>query len=178
MKRIVFLLFAAALAAPSLAQAQFVSCKITGQQQGLIKTDNPTKGQEDTIPVLSLSSSVISPRDAATGQASGKRQHQPISLIKTLDRASPLLFLAAVTNETLTEVLCKFYRTEGAGKELVYFTIRLEDAHIAEDSIAGSGQVNQGMRETVRFVFRKITLTYNSSSGSVEASDDWEIQNQ
>ena len=66
MKKIMLVLFAAALAAPGLAQAQYVFCKITGQRQGVIRADNTVKGQEDTIPVLSLSSGVISPRDPST----------------------------------------------------------------------------------------------------------------
>jgi len=41
--------------------------------------------------VLHSSSSVQSPRDAATGQASGKRQHKPITVTKEVDKASPKL---------------------------------------------------------------------------------------
>ena len=39
--------------------------------------------------VLNSSSSVQSPRDAASGQASGKRQHQPVTIKKEVDAASP-----------------------------------------------------------------------------------------
>lgn len=38
--------------------------------------------------VLHSSSSVQSPRDAASGQASGKRQHKPITITKEVDKAS------------------------------------------------------------------------------------------
>ena len=38
--------------------------------------------------VLHSSSSVQSPRDAASGQASGKRQHKPVTVTKELDKAS------------------------------------------------------------------------------------------
>ena len=41
--------------------------------------------------VLHSSSSVQSPRDAATGQASGKRQHKPLTVTKEMDKASPKL---------------------------------------------------------------------------------------
>ena len=37
------------------------------------------------------SSSAPSPRDAASGQASGKRQHQPVTVRKEVDAASPKL---------------------------------------------------------------------------------------
>jgi hypothetical protein len=36
-------------------------------------------------------SNIKSPRDAATGQASGKRQHEPITIKKELDKSSPKL---------------------------------------------------------------------------------------
>lgn len=37
-------------------------------------------------------SDIKSPRDVATGQASGKRQHQPITFSKRIDKASPVLY--------------------------------------------------------------------------------------
>ena len=39
--------------------------------------------------VLTNGASVQSPRDAASGQASGKRQHQPVTIRKEVDAASP-----------------------------------------------------------------------------------------
>jgi hypothetical protein len=38
----------------------------------------------------SSSSNVQAPRDVATGQASGKRQHQPLTITKSVDKATPL----------------------------------------------------------------------------------------
>jgi hypothetical protein len=37
----------------------------------------------------SSSSNVQAPRDAASGQASGKRQHQPMTIMKSVDKATP-----------------------------------------------------------------------------------------
>lgn len=40
--------------------------------------------------------SVKSPRDAATGQASGKRQHKPITITKEWDASTPTLILGQI----------------------------------------------------------------------------------
>lgn len=42
--------------------------------------------------VLESSGNVKSPRDVATGQSSGKRQHQPITFSKRIDKSSPVLY--------------------------------------------------------------------------------------
>jgi type VI secretion system secreted protein Hcp len=167
------LLAAAALFCAASAHAQFVFCKIEGQKQGIIKGDSTTKGLEDSIPVLSLASGVLRPFDAASGLPTGKRQHQPLALVKNLDKASPKLFIAAVTNENLKQVDCVFYRTLGTGEAQPYFRILLTNALIVELDVSGNGMVNQGMRETVRLTFQKIRIESLGSGGTV-AEDDWE----
>src|SRR5262252_7764161 len=136
MTRTILALFTlATLSGASYAHAQEVFCKVTGQKQGVITGDNTIKGLEDTLPVLSLSEGVSTPFDQATGQPTGKRQHKPLMIVKNLDKASPKLFLAAITNENLTAVECAFYRTEGHGPMQKYFQITLTNARIAETDI-------------------------------------------
>jgi type VI secretion system secreted protein Hcp len=172
MKRFVFALLTVVLACTvSTARAQLVFCKIEGQKQGVIRGDNTVKGLEDFIPVLSLASGVQVPFDAGTGQSTGKRQHQPLTIVKNLDKASPLLFLATVTNENLT-VDCNIYRTAATGQNQLFFHIKLSNARIVDDDISGNGLVNQGLRETVRFTFQKILL--EDISGKTSAEDDWQ----
>ena len=177
MKRLaIWAVAATALVLSSAANAQYLFCKVTGQHQGVINAGNTTKGLEDYIPVDSLASSLRLPYDAASGQSSGKRQYAPISIIKALDRASPLLFLAAVTNENLTEVLCKFYRNHAkhVGALENFFELKLTNATISSVEVAGNGQVNDGTRETVSFVFQKISWTY--TDGGITAEDNWSQQ--
>ena len=55
--------------------------KIKGKKQGQFKgegTQKATLGGAGAIPLLRFLSSATSPRDAATGQASGKRHWQPV----------------------------------------------------------------------------------------------------
>ncbi len=47
---------------------------------------------------VSLSQSVVSPRDAASGLATGKRMHKPMTFTKRLDKSSPQLFSLVVVD--------------------------------------------------------------------------------
>jgi hypothetical protein len=50
----------------------------------------PAQGVDPSIPHLSMKfECVVSPRDAASGQATGKRQHKPFTITKELDKMSP-----------------------------------------------------------------------------------------
>ncbi|MEK7863105.1 MAG: type VI secretion system tube protein TssD, partial [Chloroflexota bacterium] len=81
----------------------FIYLTLKGQKQGDIKGSVTQKGREGSISVQYLQSKIVSPRDAASGLATGKRQHEPLVVRKTVDRSTPLLLNALVTNENLTE---------------------------------------------------------------------------
>jgi len=52
-----------------------------------------------------------------------------------------------------------------------YFSITLANASIAEDDISGSGQINDGIRESVQFTYQKITLE-DLISGTIAEDDN------
>ena len=158
MNKLVLALLAAILMSASAAHAQHVFCKVEGQRQGIIKGDTTVKGQENNLTILSIASGVQIPFDAASGQATGKRQHQPLTIVKNLDQASPKLFLPAVTNENLKQVDCFFYHTTPNGLQQAFFHIQLQNAHIVETDIGGNALTSNGIHETVRMTFEKILL--------------------
>ena len=84
---------------------------VEATKQGRLKGESTRERKGDRLSGISFHYSVGSPRDAASGQASGKRQHQPVSFVKEWGAASPQLFQAAVTNEVLKSVLFEFVRT-------------------------------------------------------------------
>jgi hypothetical protein len=49
------------------------------------KTASPSNGAGQNTAINNSHSNIKAPRDVATGQASGKRQHQPVSVIKVSD---------------------------------------------------------------------------------------------
>jgi type VI secretion system secreted protein Hcp len=154
------------------ARAEHIYCSITGQRQGAIHGDRGLGGDAAQIPVRTLTEEIASPRDAATGQATGKRQHMPVTLVKSLDSASPQLFMAAVTNEILSSVRCTFYRDRGVGGVASpYFRLVLTNAGIADLKMAGDGATNGNELESVALTYQRIELTDLDTNTS--ALDDW-----
>ena len=84
---------------------------IEGTKQGKFKGESTREAHRDKIPALAFSYEVTSPRDVATGQASGRRQHGPVTFVKAWGAASPQLFQALTTNEVLKTVLFEFVGT-------------------------------------------------------------------
>ena len=149
---------------------------LAGQKQGAISGGVTQKGREGTIAVHAFNVQISSPRDAASGLPTGKRQHQPITILKEVDKSTPLLWHALVNNENLTSWVLKFYATSAAGVEQQIYTISLTNANIAsmnesmlDNEIAATA--NLPMREEIAFTYQKITWTW--TEGGITATDDW-----
>jgi type VI secretion system secreted protein Hcp len=168
------------LAAP--ASAEHIYCTFVGAKQGKFHGDHGLNGDPTQIPAFALTQEVTVPLDTATGGVSGKRQHTPLTIIKSLDRSSPQFFAAAVTNETLSSVTCMLYRdVERGAQPTAYFKFVLTSAAIVDVKDAGDG-ANGGderggerergsERERISFAYRKIEVT-DLDSGT-PAVDDW-----
>jgi type VI secretion system secreted protein Hcp len=76
--------------------------------------------------------SIKIPFDSKTGKAAGLRIHGPITITKSFDKGSPLLYQMLCTGEKAKEVSFKFYRILPNGSEENYFTITLKNATIVE----------------------------------------------
>ena len=127
---------------------------------GTVDITSQKQGAFSQIPLLRISHEIISPRDPQSGLPTGKRQHKPFVITKELDKTSPLLLSALVTNENLTSVLIGLLRNG-----LPFATIKLTNANI-------SSYVTHGTTEAWSFTYQKITWTY--VDGGITAQDDWE----
>ena len=149
---------------------------IQGKKQGQFKGESQREREKGKIPALRFVYEIKSPRDAATGQASGKRQHSPITITKEWGAASPQLFQALVMNEVLESVLFEFIQTGTEGAEEVYYTIKLTNATIAnlkqylDQTKQDTGFATHAF-EDVSFTFQKIEVAHNIAKTA--ASDDW-----
>ena len=154
---------------------------IKGSKQGQFKgaTDGPATKKSARISGVRFLAETVSPRDAATGQASGKRQHKPIMITKEWDAASPQPFNALVNNEVLTSVLFEFVKTSPQGAEYVYHTITLTNASVSDiksyvDLTDTTGDPYDGHElEDVSFTFQKIEM--ENKDGKTMAVDDWQV---
>lgn len=59
--------------------------------------------------------SVVHEADAASGLATGKRQHSPITIVKEVDKASPLLAQAMATHKPISQMSITFEGGTGSG---------------------------------------------------------------
>ena len=148
-----------------------------GVKQGDFKGESNQKGREGTIPCVGFSYGVIVPRDVATGQASGKRQHQPVIVTTEWGASSPQFYAAAYTNEVLSAVAFNFYVPGPTGLLQLDHTIKLTNATIVsvKQSILlpqqGGPVIDSRELEEISLTFQKIDIT--SIPGGTEATDDW-----
>ena len=152
---------------------------IEGAQQGTFHGEQSfSKFGSGKITAVKFSSGVTTPHDVATGQASGKRQHQTIKFTKEWGAATPQLFTALVTNEKLTSVVFNFTRTSADGKEQVTLVVTLTNASVV--SIASALNLVDRHQsafdghelEDIELTFEKIQIEEKASNQT--ASDDWE----
>ena len=129
---------------------------LTGTRGGVMP---PRKDmQADGMPVVQFDYAVETPRDAATGQATGRRTHHPVKVVHEVNEWSPLLFRALVTNELFSTVLFEFFKTEanGEGEAIKYYEVRI--THVTASSLRQYADNNQ-LLEEVQLTFQTIEET-------------------
>ena len=131
---------------------------------------------QDEVLVQAFKHNVMIPRDPRSGQPTGQRVHQPLTVTKVFDKASPLLYNALCSGELLPKVAIKWYRTSPTGTQEHYFTVELEDAIIVDiQSYMPNCQDPDNAAfthlEDVSFSYRKINWTHEIASTT--GSDDW-----
>ena len=104
---------------------------VDGTRQGRFKGESKREQHAHKLAGLSFSYEVSSPRDASTGQATGKRRNGRVTFTKAWGAATPQLFQALVTNEVLRSVLFEFVRSGEDGTEQIFQTIRLTNVGVA-----------------------------------------------
>jgi type VI secretion system secreted protein Hcp len=172
---------AAALAAPLLSAAPpaaaaltaYVSLKANGSDLPC-ESSNPLF--ENHAEVIAVSTNAILPLSSG-GQATGTRQHSPVRITKLLDRCTPVLANALVTNQEIDAVI-KFVRTEQDGTTQHYFTIELRSGRIAGQSLVLPDTLDPASAalpalEHLSLTFR--TITWRHEIGGTEAVDNLQL---
>jgi type VI secretion system secreted protein Hcp len=153
-----------------IAAASRIYITIEGQKQGRFVSDSLTARNAGTE-VLAVSFGVQSPRDRATGQASGRIQYAPLTITKEWGASSPQLFEALADNENLRNVLIQFTNTAANGREVPGQTIKLTDAQVCNirqymGVPPGGGPGELMFLEDISFVYRSID-TESAEGGRV-----------
>jgi len=158
-----------------MAMTSYLS--LTGNNQGDIQGDCRQAGREDTILVYDVQHTIEIPRDTHTGLPTGQRIHHPLTITKHFDNASPKLKQACTSGEKFSMVQLDFYRINEAGKEELYYQIKLENAIIVSIrdykpmTFIPENKPYHDMEE-VSFTYSKIIWAHVTAA--VEAEDDWQ----
>lgn len=113
-------------------QKEFVKClfqltcglKMTAVQ--ILKGSVDIQDRDGSIEIVGFSHGLNIPVDSANGKITGKRSHSPIMIEKEFDSASPYLYKAVATGQTLKSAEIRWYRINHAGQEECYFVMTIE----------------------------------------------------
>ena len=122
----------------------------------------PSTSRQDAIDILSFSfgssqSSVIGPGSSGGAARAGRADVSNVTVMKVLDKTSPLLFDDCVTGNVLDKVDIIYDKPLGDQQE-DFFKIHLDNALITNISMSGS---QENPTESISFAFEKITVSYN-----------------
>ena len=132
--------------------------------------------REGTIECESFFSELTTPREAASGSLTGRRQHRPVTIVKRVDKTSPLMLKALCMNEPVSSAAFRFYGPDANGTEIHTYTVLLEKGYVSEvREEQWSDQPDQSqfspLMERVSFVFQDITWTW--VDGGATHKDSW-----
>jgi len=135
-------------------------------------------GRENSIECVHFSASVKTARETGSGLATGRRQHEPLTILKRIDKATPLIAKALCENAAI-EGIFKFFRPNptGDGTTEQFYTIKITKGRISSqrqwvpDTINPASS-NMPPMEEVSFVFHSIEWTY--TDGGVTHQDTWD----
>lgn len=146
---------------------------IEAAKQGRLAGEIPDSTHEGKLAGIGFSYEVTSPRGEAGGAATGRRHHGALTFTKEWGAASPQLFGALVTNETIRSALFEFVRTNEVGEEHVFHTIKLTNATVSaiHQYVAAQddAELENAELEDVALTFRGIEI--ENIEGGTTASD-------
>ena len=126
----------------------------------------PSTSLKDAIDILSFSfgatqTSVIGHGSSGGEARAGRANLQDVTIMKVVDKTTPLLFDDCVTGNYLKKVDIIYDKPMGDSQE-PYYKIHLEDALIT--SIQNSGS-SENPVESISFAYSKIKISYNPEEG-------------
>lgn len=148
--------------------ANIIYMTINGKRQGLISAGCSTFdsignryqiGHEDEIFTLAVRHTITRDQNV---------KHNPVEIIKLVDKSSPLLGVSISENEIL-ECIIDFYRSSAEGALKKYYTIKLNGASIANISVDYPHSLphsDKQPHEVVLFYYKDIIWTNHATGTS------------
>src|SRR5215204_4290662 len=136
---------------------------------GDIKGESLDSKHKDEIEVLSFSWGLTNGGSigAGGGAGAGKATFQDLTIVHTIDKASPLLMKACATGQHLKEATIT-HRKAGKGQQ-EYLIIKMNDVIVTGVSLSDSSDGSSA--ENVTIAFAKVDLEYKpqKADGSLDA---------
>jgi type VI secretion system secreted protein Hcp len=133
-----------------------------------IDGESTAPGHEGSMEIMSFSvgvSMTTTDRSTSGSPTSGAPHPSDVSVAKTVDSASPLLYSAACKGQPFKEVTISVNRTDGAGGQVEYLQVKMTDVVIS--SFSQGGSTGGGLPlDTFSLNYGSITFTYTKTSGS------------
>jgi len=156
--------------------------KVVGEKQGPFKGGVLHKERKEWMEIIASNHSITSPRDPASGQATGKRQHGPFRARLYYDKSITMWYQALVLNESLKEVVISYFspnvlgKIGGAGVETLTYQVKLTNAFVSKVEFESLNNKNPELTRyenmfIVEIVYQKIEGTWKE--GGKSYADDW-----
>ncbi|MBW7983769.1 Hcp family type VI secretion system effector [Enterobacillus tribolii] len=154
--------------------ANLIYMKIEGKKQGLISAGCGTfdsignryqKAHSDYILIYSANHNITREQNA---------NHHPFTVVKPIDKSSPLLGAAISDNEEL-DIQLELYQTAPSGGQEKYYTINLSGATLCGININYPHSLTHEDRqpeEIVSINYKSITWTHNKAGTSAYSIDN------
>ncbi|MCB2261936.1 MAG: type VI secretion system tube protein Hcp [Candidatus Thiosymbion ectosymbiont of Robbea hypermnestra] len=128
-----------------------------------VKGESTDAKHPDCIEVLSYNFGVTQPVSAASatgGRTAGKADPQDLSIVKTLDTASPDLYLKGVNGETIKKATLKVCLATGEKHTFMEYTFT--DCIVSSVSVGGSEADETKPLENITFNYGTAELEYTA----------------
>ncbi len=138
--------------------------EIESKNEGAIAGGCDISGREEWMECLEMTHHVYSPTDKTTGSITGNRVHEPMTVTKATDVATPVLYRHLCQGIDLANVKLHYYNITSEGREEEFFTIVLENAKlISMQPTLFNTRTPQYEKmphlETLSFAYEQITWT-------------------
>lgn len=157
--------------------AQFVSLFLKANGEDIKgESTQLSEGRADSIECTFFSTEMNSGHELQTGRATARRQHKPLTILKRIDKATPLI-AKALTKHAKIEGEFKFFRPNPAGDGTTqhYYTVKINNGRVHSQKQISQwavGEAAQPPMEEVTFIYGTIMWRYED--GGVEHEDTWE----
>ena len=156
-------------AAPEPNTRDVAFMHVDGGTLGTIDGEATEKGHEKWITVTGYDGDATAPTasgGAGGGGGAGKVQFKPIVITKPIDTSTPKLFQALVTGARLPAVQIDFVRSDGAGGDEVFYSVKLEHVIVTDIHQQDAGKSDGHMLEQVSLDFESIEITEGGGTAS------------